>query len=586
MKRFLPYFKLLKNVWPQFVGALLTGFIFGVASGFGLPYVSQKVFPVLFGGKEVDMWTLVLYLCILPAAFAIRGISGFFNTYLISYCGTDILNHLRRQVFTKLQQMPILAYQSHPTGDLLTRTTGDTAQLQNTLMTVSNDMIKYPVTLVSALAAVVYLAVTQNQLGFIVILLGVIPVCVIPVRVLGQLLQKRARQGQGQVAGVTDILSENIRGVREIKLYGQEEQQSKRFDVSIKGLQRYTLKIVKYQASLNPIIEFISVIGVTIAIYYAYKAHLKLEVVVPLIMALYMAYEPVKKIGAVHNSLKLGEASLDRIEELLNEPTEVPEPTNPVEIARAKGNVTFENISFGYPRAERLALNNFSLTIPAGTVVGIVGPSGAGKTTLIGLVPRLFDPKEGTVKVDGIDIRQLRTKDLRAQIAAVPQDAFLFNDSVLANIALGETITDEVRQRAIAAAQQAQAHQFIVAMPHGYDTTVGEAGGQLSGGQRQRLAIARAFYKNAPILVMDEPTSALDAENENEIFSSLKDLASGRTALIVSHRLKSLVFCHKIAYLEDGRLIDYGTHDELIARCTGYKNLYLMGGERTAEAII
>ncbi|NDE91648.1 MAG: ABC transporter ATP-binding protein, partial [Alphaproteobacteria bacterium] len=420
MKRFLPYFALLKPVRWAFVGALLSGLVFGVASGFGLPFVAQKVFPVLFGGQEVDQMTLWGYLMILPMAFALRGISGFLNTYLIAVCGTAVLNQLRARVFAKLQQMPLLAYQKHPTGDLLTRANSDTAQLQNTLMSVSNDLVKYPITLLGAVAAVIYLAAMQHQLQLILILLGVIPLCVIPIRFLGMHLQKRAKQSQAQNANVTDILNENIRGVREVKLYAQEAFQASRFRQAIDQLRRFALKMVKYSASLNPIIEFISVIGITVAIYFAYRAHLTLEVVAPLIMALYMAYEPVKKIGGVHNSLKQGGASLERIEQLLNEPNDMQEPAEAIPMNnRARGQVTFEKVSFSYPRGERRVLDDFSLQIQPGEVVGVVGPSGAGKTTLLGLLPRLFDPQKGAVKIDGIDVRQLKMTDLRLQLAAV-----------------------------------------------------------------------------------------------------------------------------------------------------------------------
>lgn len=580
MKRFLPYFALLKPVRGAFIGALLSALVFGIASGFGIPFMAQKVLPILFGNEAVPPGSLILYLAILPLAFAIRGFSGFLNTYLINVCGTTVLNQLRFRVFTKLQRMPLLTYQKHPTGDLLTRATSDTSQLQTTLMGVSNDLIKYPITFLSAMAAVVYLAIAQNQLVFILILLAVIPVCILPIRALGAMLQKRARQNQAQSATVTDILNENIRGVREVKLYAQEDYQAKRFSRSIDELQRFTLKMVKYQASLNPILEFISAVGVTVAIYYAFRVHLRLDVVLPLIMALYMAYEPLRKIGGVHNALKQGAASLDRIEQLLNEPIDTQEPANPVPLTRARGNIFFDNVSFQYPTGEKAALHNFSLSIPTGMVVGVVGPSGAGKSTLINLLPRLFDPRDGCVKIDGTDIRNFLSTNLRAQIATVPQEAFLFNDTVAANIALGELSTPESLERVKAAARRAQAHVFIEKLPHGYNTLVGEAGGQLSGGQRQRIAIARAFYKDAPILVMDEPTSALDAENERSIFDSLKDLTAGRTALIVSHRLKSLHFCQKIAYVEGGHLVAFGSHEELMEQCEGYKRLYQMGGEK------
>jgi subfamily B ATP-binding cassette protein MsbA len=580
MKRFLPYFSLLKPVRWAFVWAIASGMIFGVASGFGIPFVAQKVLPILFGDHPVPSGELVLYLSILPLAFAIRGISGFFNTYLISYCGTTVLNELRSRVFSKLQQMPLLTYQKHPTGDLLTRATNDTSQLQNTLLGVSNDLIKYPITFVSALSAVVYLAVVNHQILFVVILLSVIPVCIIPIRSFGIHLQNRAMQSQAQTATVTDILNENIRGAREVKLYSQENYQLGRFRKAIGDLQRYTLKIVKYQAGLSPILEFVSALGITVAIYYAFRVHLGLNTVLPLIAAIYMAYEPMRRIGGVHNSLKQGQASLMRIEQLPNEPLEVQDPASSVRIDKIKGAIEFKNVGFSYPHAERPALREFSLSISPGETVGVVGPSGAGKSTLLNLLPRLFDPSAGTVTIDGIDIMQLRCADLRAHISAVPQEAFLFNDTVAANIALSDEAGG--MERIVAAAKRARAHEFIMTLPKGYDTKVGEAGGQLSGGQRQRVAIARAFYKDAPILIMDEPTSALDSENENEIFTSLKDLASGRTSLIVSHRLKSLYFCHRIAYMEEGRLIAFGTHDELMRSCEGYQRLYQFGGEAAA----
>jgi subfamily B ATP-binding cassette protein MsbA len=569
---------MLKPIRGAFIGSLSSAVVFGLASGFGLPFVAQKVLPILFGGQSVPHWQLVGYLFILPLAFAIRGVSGFLNSYLLSYCGTSVLNQLRAKVFAKLQQMPLLAYQRHPTGDLLTRATSDTSQLQNTLLGVSNDLIKYPITFFSAMAAVIYLALQQHQLVFVLILLGVIPLCIVPIRALGELLQKRAQQSQAQSGNVTDILSENIRGVREVKLYGQEAYQARRFGRAIDELKHYTLKISKYQAALNPILEFISAVGVTVAIYYAFKIHLTLAVVTPLLMALYMAYEPLRRIGGVHNSLKQGSASLERIEQLLDEPTDTQEPANPVKVDRLKGNIAFEKVDFSYPNAERPALKNFSLAIPSSLTIGVVGPSGAGKSTLINLLPRLFDPQSGRVTIDGIDIREMKTADLRRQIAAVPQEAFLFNDTVAANIAFGDVTDEDGMEKIIAAATRAQAHNFIMALSKGYQTKVGEAGGQLSGGQRQRVAIARAFYKDAPILVMDEPTSALDAENERSIFSSLEDLTYGRTALIASHRLKSLHFCQKIVYMENGMLVDFDTHEELMERCEGYRRLYQMGG--------
>ncbi len=572
MNKLWPYFKLLGPVKGAFIASMVCGLIFGVASGLGLPLMAQKVFPILFGGQPVATWLLVVAVLLLPAAFAVRGISGFFNSYLINYCGTYVLNRLRERVFDKILLMPLAVYSRHSTGDLLTRASQDTAVLQTTLTDVSNDLIKYPITLLGSMAAVVYLAIQQKQLLFILLLLAIIPICIVPIKIFGDLLRKRAHQQQRQSSTVTDVLNENIRGVREVRLYSQEKAQQTRFVTAIETLRNLGLKIAKYQSGLSPLIEFISSIGIATAIYYAYRVHLSLDVVIPLITALYMAYDPIKKLGDVHNKLRRGMASLERIEVILEEPSDLPEPANPVAIGRAQGEVVFDKVVFRYPTGKTNALEDFSLAVPAGMVVGIVGPSGAGKSTLMNLIPRLYEAASGRVLIDGIDTRELSLADLRRQIAVVPQDAFLFNDTVAANIALGDPNANEAKIRA--AAQRAQAHHFIEAMPNGYQTNVGEAGGLMSGGQRQRLAIARAFYKDAPILLLDEPTSALDAEHEGEIFAAMQELAKGRTTFVVSHRLKSLHFCHKIAYIELGRLVAFATHEELMKSCEGYRHLY------------
>lgn len=572
VKRFIPYLSLIKPVWKPFLGALICGAVFGVASGFGLPFMAQKVFPMLFGEQQVELWKLIGVVSLLPLAFAIRGLSGFANAYLVNYCGTHVLNQLRLKMFKKLQRLPLAAYQGHSTGDLLTRSSADTYVLQKTLINVSNDLIKYPVTLIGAVVAVIYLSLQQQQLVFILLLLGIIPICIVPIKILGNLLRKRAHLQQQQNATVTDIINENIRGVREVRLYGQEEYQNKRFVKAIDLLRHYTMKIVKYGASLGPMIEFVSAIGVGLAVYYAYQANLELSVVLPLIFALYMAYEPIKKLGGVHNQIRQGSASLERIEHLLDQP-EMKEIEGGKSLGRAKGEIVFDNVSFAYPRASRNALDGLSLKIPAGMVVGVVGTSGAGKTTLLNLLPRLFDQKAGSIKIDGVDTRDISLKDLRSQMAFVPQEAFLFNDTVAANIAFGdESATAENIE---ASAKRAQADEFIANFGDGYETTVGEAGSRMSGGQRQRLAIARAFYRDAPILLLDEPTSALDADNETEIFASLKALAQGRTSLVVTHRLKSLHFCDKILYMELGKMVAFDTHEKLMESCQGYRRLYL-----------
>ena len=334
-------------------------------------------------------------------------------------------------------------------------------------------------------------------------------------------------------------------------------------------LMKWQLKVLKYERSVAPLVEFVATISVAIVIVYAGRNSVGIQELVPLLGALYFCYEPVKKLGKITTHLKSMEASLDRLEEISKAEPEVLDPDVPVELDQVRGEIAFNEVSFAYE--EESVLKQVTVKASQGEVIGIVGPSGAGKTSFINLLLRFYDPTEGGVLMDGNDLRTIRQEDLRDAIAFVPQEPLLFNASVRENILVGrpDATDDEIYQ----AAGQARAHDFITAMEDGYETVIGEKGARLSGGQRQRLALARAFLRRAPILVLDEAASALDSENEALVQQALVELAKNRTVFIIAHRFSTLSIVDRILVFESGEIVGDGTNEELEKNCALYREL-------------
>ncbi len=673
MRQLLPYFKLLKPVRWTFALAVFFALIYGVFSGFGLPFMTSKVFPLLFPEsaiaaerytlagddyylqlesdaatritvplyqREGDSWIKVdenvqidrrggvvkvigdetvpwsggpLYVAkdsgyealqggvysydferrryeklksvdyeppslmfllgaslLLPAVFLVRGVSGFLNTYLINYCGARVLEQLRMMVFDKLQSLPLAFFQQNKSGDLLSRVMGDTTSLRNVVTLIANDLIKQPITLLGALGYLVYQSVQQSESVFILLCFAVIAICIFPIRYFGRKLLKRAYLMQEQLGAVSATMNENLSAVREVRAFNLQKVESDRFRKAVREYLRYTLKVVKYTSGLSPAIEFVAAIGIGLGIFYAAKTGISLNDIIPLMFALYMSYDPIKKLGAIHNMSKHGLASIQRLEHILNQPDGIPDPENPEPMPLNIERIRFEDVHFRY--GDVPTLQGIDLEIRGGEVVALVGPSGAGKSTFANLLPRFYEINEGHLSYNGTSINRILKHDLREAISLVSQDTLLFDDTIANNIRIGKAGASD--QAVEEAARKAHAHEFIVGLAEGYETIVGERGARLSGGQKQRIAIARAFLKDSPIVILDEATSSLDSESEAFVQRSLETLVSGKTVFIIAHRFSTIRLATRILVFSEGRIVDDGSHDELMRTSVIYQDLF------------
>ena len=575
MRRFFPYLKYLKAESRTLIPAIFYGLLFAAANGLGLPLMTKVVFPVVFDSPagSLTTWELIAVAAWLPMVFLLRGVTGYLNTYYVTATGTRVLEAIRLDYFRKLQSLPLSFIQARPAGDLVSRGLADTGQLQNTLIVFANDGVKQPLTLIAAIGYLTWLAFTEKGVLLVLVCIALVPLCVFPVRYVGRKVVKRAAQVQGQLGDVTAQISENLAAAREVRAFGLEKHATARFADACRALVTSQLKVVKYAQALSPIIEIISAFGISLTLLYTYREGMSLGIFLSIVAALYLSYEPVKKVGALNNELKRGLASLDRIEVVLHAPVAIADPEKPRDIGTVRGDIAFDRVSFGYQTGETV-LSDISVTIPADTICALVGPSGAGKSTFANLVPRFYEAGTGRVLIDGIDVRDMRLADLRRNIAVVSQETVLFNDTIYNNLMLGRpgATREEIEQ----AAKDAFAHDFILKLDGGlgYDTLVGERGGRLSGGQRQRIALARAFLRNAPILILDEATSALDTESEAFIQKALQKLVVGKTVLIIAHRFSTIRDASMILVFDKGSIVAQGNHATLYSGNELYRGLY------------
>ncbi len=499
-----------------------------------------------------------------------RGLGEFFSTFLLNLAGLRVIEAVRRDVFAKLQQLHLGFFGKHSIGDLLSRLISDPNSVRLVLVDVSNDLIVQPLTLLFALGYVVMICFAHDQGYWFLACLLVVPASVFLVRGVAMRIQKRMRQGMESASDLNSIAVENLQSAREVRAYGLQGRESQRFNQASQEGLRIQGKLVRYEKALSPLVELTAAAGISAAIAVGAMNGFTLAELISLIVAFYFAYGPIKRLGNVASRLSMAAPGLVRLEEVIVAPVEVADAADARPLARVRGDLEMRGVSFRYGADPVLV--DVTLKIPAGQSVALVGPSGAGKSTFVNLVPRFFDPQQGAILIDGHDLRAVRQGDLRANIALVSQEPVLFNESILENIRLGRPAATDAEVRE--AARLAGALEFIEAQPDGFLTKVGERGGRLSGGQRQRVSIARAFLKDAPLLILDEATSALDTDTERSIQQSLALLMKGRTTLIVAHRFSTIRDVDRVLVFDGGRIVADGTREAVYASSDLFRRLW------------
>ena len=503
--------------------------------------------------------------------FTAKGVANYIQTVLMSMIGLRIVADCQNRLFAHLARMDVSFFQNQPVGSLISRFTVDIHAMRGSVSNAFTSLGKD----VLSLIGLVTVMVIQDP-GLSVVALVVFPIAIYPIARLGKRLRKAVANTQREMGLMTSLLGQTFQGIRVVKSYRMEDYESDRVGGLVDKVFRLNMKASRTQALSSPLMETLGGVAVAAVIVYGGQRVMEGQTdpgsFVSFIAALLMAYEPMKRLANLNANIQMGLAGAERMYNVLDTQSTILEKPDAKDLCVDQGAIDLDHVTFGYGADNRAAVDSISIHVPAGKTVALVGPSGAGKSTILNLIPRFFDVQAGAVRIDGVDVRDVTFASLFGTIALVSQEVTLFDDTVRANIAYGRVgASDEDIE---AAAKAAAAHDFILELPEGYDTAVGEQGLKLSGGQRQRLAIARAMLKNAPILLLDEATSALDTESERQVQSALDNLMADRTALVIAHRLSTVVNADLIYVVVDGGVAEQGTHDELIARNGHYARLY------------
>ena len=557
--------------------------------GMALTATTEPMFPAIMkqlldtGFVAKNQTDLYLIPLALVAIFVARGFLTYFTSYTLAWVTNRVVMDLRRQMFARLLSLPTRYYDDQSSGRLISKVAYDVNNVTSAATNVLTALVRDSLTIVCLLGFLVYL---NWKLTLIALSVG--PVIIGVVKLFGSRLRAASRRGLSAMGLISHILEETIGAHKVVKIFGGQRYEAQRFEDVSKEFRQAAMRESMAASATVPLTQIASAAALAIIIYVALmqsqaaSSQTTVGGFVSFITAMMLLLSPVKRLTEVNAPLQRGLAAAEGIFALLDQPPE--EDRGTLQLPRARGDIRFDRVTFFHAGAQRAALHEVSFDVQAGQTVALVGPSGSGKTTLVTLLPRFYQPGSGSILIDGHDIGKLTLKSLRANIALVSQEVVLFNDTVAANIAYGSS-AGASEAAIIAAAQAANAWEFIRQMPQGLHTAVGENGVKLSGGQRQRLAIARAFLKNAPILILDEATSALDSESERQIQSALETLIQGRTTLVIAHRLSTVEHADRIVVLDQGRMVEAGRHDELLAHDGIYSHLYRLQFEAVKPEI-
>ena len=575
------YLRLLDFLKPYRlrVGAAMLCMVVLAACTAATAWALKPALDEALSGKNPDLIYLIPLLVI--GLYIIKGVAYYGQAYLMGYVGQRVIYDLRNTIYDRLATQSLEFFAHRKVGEMLARISYDVTLVQAAVSTTVTALMRDSVSIVFLAGVVFY----QDWMLAAIAML-VFPLVIYPIARFGRKMRHASFDGQVSMGELSSLVEETVGGIRVVKAFGMEDYERSRFQRLTHDFFRHQMRMFRVHALSFPIMELLAGFGIAGVLLYGglrvASGETTAGTLVSFLAALIMLYDPVKRLSRANNEIQQGLAAAERVFEVLDEPVAVFDAPDAVELPEFHGSIRYRHVALQYPKTDAPVFDDVSFDVHVGEVVALVGRSGAGKTTLVNLLPRFMDVTEGAVLIDGYDVREVTQASLRAQMAIVTQEVILFNDSVRNNIAYGLGEVDQTKIEQVAKA--ANAHDFIMGLPQGYDTLIGERGVILSGGQRQRLSLARALLKDAPILILDEATSSLDTESERLVQQAIDRLMEGRTVIVIAHRLSTIRHADRIVVLDGGRVTQSGTHEQLLAEGGLYEELYRMQFESQVDS--